>query len=113
MIWLSVAGYFAAWALVWPVLLIVYAKTLLALARWPAAVRFPLALLTYLAMAVAIAAPMAALSQIRPWRSAMNGDGLFVAWFAACFALSFVPGLRLFSRRYLPALKRAGYFSRR
>jgi hypothetical protein len=112
-LWVGVVLYFAAWALAWPMLLAAYAKALLAVAKLPVIFKLPLGLLTYLLFAAVTLLPVAAISEINAWRTAVDEGSFFVVWFAIWHLLSFVPGAVLFRRRYIEPLKSAGYFKSR
>lgn len=113
MVWLSVIGYFALWALAWPLILTCYAKVLLGIAGFPAIIRLFLGLLAYLAIVLLVGLCIITTAEIRSWHLAMKETKLFVVWFVAWFLMSFFPSLLFFKRRYLNKLERAGYFNPR
>jgi hypothetical protein len=44
-----------------------------------------------------------------------NYEGIpqYFVYFFVCYALSIVPGALMFKRKYLPGLKKLGYFAKR
>nr|AJP18182.1 hypothetical protein pVPH1_0010 [Vibrio parahaemolyticus] len=43
----------------------------------------------------------------------VKADDIYFVYFFVCYALSIVPGALMFKRKYLPGLKKLGYFAKR
>ncbi|AVF73863.1 hypothetical protein DI392_13885 [Vibrio albus] len=47
------------------------------------------------------------------FRNMVKADDIYFVYFFVCYALSIVPGALMFKRKYLPGLKKLGYFAKR
>lgn len=114
MIWINTALFFMAYSLVFVAGFIVYAVILSMTGRSAKVVRVVGGGSAYLLFAALLVSPLFWNSEATSeFRKMVKADDIYFIYFFVCYALSIVPGALMFKRKYLPGLKKLGYFAKR
>jgi uncharacterized membrane protein len=110
MTWHEVTFYFVGCSLILIIASDFYGRALLKISTLSKVTRFTLALLLYLCFGIIIGIIASGMLLEKPPSFHDESDLFFYGWLFG-FALSSIPAIFYFERKYIPDLKRAGFFT--
>jgi len=113
MIWIEIVIYFCVLFLVTYFGFFIYGKSLLRLSKGGPFLKHIVGFIVYIIFALFILTPLYGVSLNTNWYDELTSNSVYSAFVLICYLLSAIPGFIFFHRRFIPELRKHGYFSKR